>query len=58
MSLSRDKWKEMTTYYTQIKDTECFLVAPTTEAGMKEELKKMHGYTKTKEPFPFDDGLA
>jgi len=39
-SLSKDKWKEMTTSYTQIKDTESLLVAPTMEAGMKEELKK------------------
>jgi len=28
------------------------------EAGMKEELKKRNGYTKTKEIFAFDDGLA
>ena len=27
-------------------------------AGMKEKLKKRHGYTKTKELFTFDDGLA
>ena len=39
-SLSKDKWKELTTSYTQIKDTESLLVAPTMEAGMKEELKK------------------
>jgi len=57
-SLSKDKWKEMTTSYTQIRDTESLLVAPTMEAGMKEELKKRHGYTKTKELFAFDDGLA
>ena len=58
-SPSKDKWKELTTSYTQIKDTECLLVAPTMEAGMKGELKRgMHGYTKTKELFPFDDGLA
>ena len=57
-SLSKDKWKELTTSYTQIKDTESLLVAPTMKAGMKEELKKRHGYTKTKELFAFDDGLA
>ena len=57
-SLSKDKWKELTTSYTQIKDTESLLVAPTMETGMKEELKKGHGYTKTKELFTFDDGLA
>ena len=57
-SLSKDKWKELTTSYTQIKDTESLLVAPTMEAGMKEELKKRHGYTKTKDLFTFDDDLA
>lgn len=29
--LSKDKWKELTTSYTQIKDTESSLVAPTME---------------------------
>ena len=57
-SLSKDKWKELTTSYTQIKDTESLLVAPTMEAGMKEELKKRHGYIKTRDLFSFDDGLA
>jgi len=28
------------------------------EAGMKEDIKKRHGYTKTKELFAFDNGLA
>ena len=28
------------------------------EAGMKEEIKKSHGFRKTKEVFAFDDGLA
>ena len=57
-SLSKDKWKELTTSYTQMKDTESLLVAPTMEAGMKEELKKRHDYTKTNELFTFDDGSA
>ena len=57
-SLSKDKWKELTTSYTQIKDTESLLVAPAMQAWMKEELKKRHGYTKTKDLFSFDDGLA
>ena len=39
-SLSKDKWKELTTSYTKIKDTESLLVASTMEAGMKEELKE------------------
>ena len=57
-SLSKDKWKELTTSYTQIKDTESLLVTPTMDAGMKEQLKKRHDYTKTNELFTFDDGLA
>ena len=57
-SLSKDKCKELTTSYNQIRDTESLLVAPTMEAGMKEELKKRHGYTKTKDLFTFNDGLA
>ena len=57
-SLSKDKWKELTTSYTQIKDTESLLAAPTMDAGMKEQLKKRHDYTKTNELFTFDDGLA
>ena len=48
----------MTSTYPPIKDTEALLVAPTMEAGMKDDIKKRHGYTKTKELFAFDDGLA
>lgn len=54
---SKDKWKVLSISYTQIKDTESLLVAPMMEAGMKEELKNWHAYTKTKELFTFDDGL-
>ena len=57
-ALTKEKWKELTTSYPQIKDTESFLVAPSMEAGMKEDIKKRHGYTKTKELFAFDDGLV
>ena len=28
------------------------------EAGMKKDIKRHHNYTKTKELFSFDDGLA
>ena len=34
------------------------LLAPTMETGMKEDIKKKHGYYKTKESFFFDEGLA
>ena len=57
-ALTKEKWKELTTSYPQIKKTESLLVAPTMEAGMKEDIKKRHGYTKTKELFAFDDRLA
>ena len=57
-ALTKEKWKELTTSYPQVKDTEFLLVAPTMEAGMKEDIKKRHGYTETKELFAFDDGLA
>ena len=57
-ALTKEKWKELTISYPQIKDTESFLVAPSMEAGMKEDIKRRHGYTKTKELFAFDDGLV
>ena len=57
-ALTKEKWKELTTSYPQIKNTESFLVAPSMEAGMKEHIKKRHGYSKTKELFAFDDGLV
>ena len=34
-SLSKDKWKEVTTSYTQIKDTESLLIALTMKVGMR-----------------------
>lgn len=47
---------KLTTPYTQIKDTEYLLVAPTIEAGMKGELKT--DMVTTKEFFTFNNGLA
>lgn len=55
---AKEKWKELLESYPAIKSTESFLVAPTMEAGMKEELRKRHGYVKTKDTLAFDDGLA
>lgn len=46
-SLSRDKWKELTTSRTQMKYTESFLVAPMMEAWMKEDVKKRGMVTLT-----------
>lgn len=47
-ALSKEKWKELTASHPQIKGTESLLVAPTMEAGMKEDIKKRHGYTKSR----------
>ena len=56
--LSKDVWTALLDKYPEIKGTENVLVAPTMETGMKEDIKKKHGYLKTKEVFSFDDGLA
>lgn len=32
--------------------------APTMETEMKEEIRKSHGFRKTKDVFAFDDGLS
>ena len=56
--LTKEKWKDLTDSYPVIKGTEDFPVAPTMEAGVKEELRRHHGYSKTKESLVFDDGLV
>ena len=57
-SLPKDTWKGLTENYPDIQRTESVLVAPTMETGMKEDIRKKHGHSKTKEVFSFDDGLA
>jgi len=57
-SLSKDKWKELSASYPPIKGTDGFMGTPTMEAGMKEKIRKSHGFRKTKDVFVFDDGLA
>ena len=57
-SLPKDTWKGLTEHYPEIEGTESVLVAPTMEMGMKEDIRKKHGQSKTKEVFSFDDGLA
>ena len=44
--------------YPDIKGTAEFLVSPVTQTGMKDDIKHVHGFTKTKDEFTFDDGLA
>ncbi len=56
--LSKAVWTELLEKYPAIEGMENVLVAPTMETGMKEDIKKKHGQYKTKESFPFDEGLA
>ena len=49
--LSKEVWTELLDRYPAIE-------APSMETGMKEDIKKKHGYYKTKESFSFDEGLA
>lgn len=57
-SLSKEVWTELLDKYPSIKGTETVLVSPTMETGMKDDIKKKHGYLKTKDLFAFDEGLA
>ena len=44
--------------YPDIKGTADFLVSPTMQTGMKEDIKRVHGLSRTKDLFTFDEGLA
>ena len=57
-ALSVEKWKELIDSYPPIEGADSILVAPTMEAGMKEDLRNRHGYQKTKEVLAFDEGLS
>ena len=57
-SLPKDTWKGLTENDPEIDGTESVLVAPTMEMGMKDDIRKKHGQSKTNEVFSFDDGLA
>lgn len=56
-ALSKEKWKEVSSSYPPVAGTENFLSAPRMEAGMKEDLKKRHGF-KTKDILSLDEGLV
>ena len=56
--LSKDVWTALLDKYPEIKGADNVLVTPTMETGVKEDIKKKHGYLKTKEIFSFDVGLA
>ena len=57
-SLSRETWKALIENYPEIQGTESVLIAPSIEAGMKEDIQRKHGLNKTKEVFAFDEGQA
>ena len=57
-SLTRDTWRTLTQNYPEIVGTETLLGAPTMETGMKEDIRKKHGFNKTKDVFAFDEGLV
>ena len=44
--------------YPDIKGTADFLVSPIMQTGMKEDIKRVHGLSRTKDLFIFDEGLA
>ena len=50
----------LTENYPELEGTESVLIAPTMETGMKDDIRKNHCQSKTKEVFAFQfhDGLA
>ena len=56
--LSKEVWTNVMEQYPDIKGTAEFLVSPVMQTGMKDDIKRVHGFTKTKDVFTFDDGLA
>ena len=44
--LTKEKWKDLSASYPPIKGTESFMHAPTTEDGMKEEIRNPIGKPK------------
>ena len=56
--MTRDTWRTLTENYPEIEGTDTLLGAPAMETGMKEDIRKRHGFNKTKEVFAFDEGLA
>ena len=57
-SLTKESWKTLSENYPEVEGSEVLLGAPSMETGMKEDIRKKHGYNKTKEVFAFDEGLA
>jgi hypothetical protein len=56
--LSEEVWTNVMEQYPDIKGTADFLVSPIMPTGMKEDIKRVHGLSRTKDLFTFDEGLA
>ena len=56
--LSKEVWTNVMDQYLDIKGTADFLVSPTMQTGMKEDIKRVHGLSRTKDLFIFDESLA
>ena len=56
--LSKEVWTNVMEQYPDIKGTADFLVSPIMQTGMKEDIKRVHGLSRTKDLFTFDEGLA
>ena len=56
-ALTKEKWKELTTSYPQIKDTGSLLAAPTMKAGMKKTSRNDTDTRKLRSSLPSTTGL-
>lgn len=56
--LSKDVWTNLMEQYPNIRETNDFLVSPVMQSGTKEDTKRVHGLSRTKDLFAFDEGLA
>ena len=56
--LSKEVWTNVMEQYPDIKGTADFLVSPIMQTGMKEDIKRVHGLSRTKDLFTFDEGIA
>ena len=45
-SLTRDTWRTLTQNYPEIEGTDTLLGGPMMETGMKEDIRKKHGFNK------------
>lgn len=56
--LSKEVCTNLMEQYPDIKGTNDFLVSPVMQSGIKEDIKRVHGLSRTKDLLTFDEGLA